>query len=128
MGCGSNLGVDMYVLLRFFLSSSEFTQHRIPARNRHINRHGLEFARLDRSQAVVLRDEDPAPTCIERLLEIFLLGLCERTSKRLDNVWINRVVYQRYWVSFLKALHHEWAIAGAGVCGRSLFRNGMVLT
>ncbi len=68
--------------------------------------YGQEFSRLSRDQAVLFHPEEKV--FLEPLVSFISLGNSTSYSKRLDDLFVDRLVYVDQWQPFMSKCLQEW--------------------
>lgn len=94
--------------------------------SRNVNLYGQYGARLDRTATVEGRRHPP------RLAQFlnksgFLGGGPEIHLNRLENLWVDRIIYTHHWRALLKDLSDEWTAAAIAVSYDFPFRSARLI-
>lgn len=83
--------------------------------SRNVNLYGQYGARLDRTATVEGRHHPPRPPSYMQRSALFGGGP-EIHLNRIENLWVDRIIYTHHWRALLKDLSDEWIVA-AGAAG-----------
>ena len=82
--------------------------------SRNVNLYGQYGARLDRTATVEGRHHPGrSPAYLWR--SMVLGGGPEIHLNRLENLWVDRIIYTHHWRALLKDLSDEWSFAAGAV-------------
>jgi hypothetical protein len=87
--------------------------------SRNVNLYGQYGARLDRT-ATVEDKRHPARSSSYLYRDGMLGGGAGIHLTRLENLWVDRIIYTHHWRALLNDLYQEWTMAVGGVRAPSL--------
>ena len=106
----------------FGQSSTSFAQPHVqrlicsplPARNRAINLHGEENARLSRDQ-MLTADYEVETSRVLSLASYLLFNVPETHLSTLKKLFVDDIAYTEHWQKFIRGMIQEWIQAVLGV-------------